>query len=34
MWTAPIGTFGTIGFTLGRLGLGSPQALAWLLGQF
>jgi aerobic C4-dicarboxylate transport protein len=34
MWAAPIGAFGAIAFTVGRFGLGSLQALGWLLGGF
>jgi aerobic C4-dicarboxylate transport protein len=34
MWTAPIGAFGAIAFTVGKFGVGSLAALGKLLGSF
>jgi len=34
MWTAPLGAFGAIAFTVGRFGLSSLQSLGWVLGGF
>jgi aerobic C4-dicarboxylate transport protein len=34
MWTAPIGAFGAIAFTVGRFGIGSLASLGILIGEF
>jgi aerobic C4-dicarboxylate transport protein len=34
MWTAPLGAFGAIAFTVGKFGTGSLVSLGWLLGSF
>ena len=34
MWTAPIGAFGAIAFTVGKFGVGSLASLGKLLGYF
>lgn len=34
MWTAPIGAFGAIAFTVGKFGIGSLASLGRLLGSF
>jgi aerobic C4-dicarboxylate transport protein len=34
MWTAPIGAFGAIAFTVGKFGIGSLASLGKLLGSF
>ena len=34
MWAAPLGAFGAIAFTVGKLGVGSLSSLGKLLGGF